>query len=83
MSRRAVRHWLPAAVCAAVLAIAPPGAAAQEYAIVDADMGVLNDDAVALFMLLNSANVQVLGVSSSPATRGWSTARRRRFASSS
>ena len=66
MSRRALRHWLTAAACAAVLAIAPPGAAAQEYAIVDADMGVLNDDAVALFMLLNSANVQVLGVSIVP-----------------
>jgi inosine-uridine nucleoside N-ribohydrolase len=41
-------------------------AAAQEYAIVDADMGVLNDDAVALFMLLNSPNVTVLGVTIVP-----------------
>jgi inosine-uridine nucleoside N-ribohydrolase len=40
--------------------------AAQERVIVDADMGILNDDAVALFMLLNSPNVQVLGVTIVP-----------------
>jgi inosine-uridine nucleoside N-ribohydrolase len=39
---------------------------AQERVIVDADMGVLNDDAVALFMLLNSPNVEVLGVTIVP-----------------
>jgi hypothetical protein len=38
----------------------------QERVIVDADMGVLNDDAVALFMLLNSPNVEVLGVTIVP-----------------
>jgi inosine-uridine nucleoside N-ribohydrolase len=60
-----LRRWLAAAGCAATLAAAPD-AAAQEYAIVDADMGVLNDDAVALFMLLNSPNVTVLGVTIVP-----------------
>ena len=34
--------------------------------IVDADMGVLNDDAVALFMLLNTPNIEVLGVTIVP-----------------
>jgi inosine-uridine nucleoside N-ribohydrolase len=57
---------LTAAACAAVCATAPANAAAQEYAIVDADMGVLNDDAVALFMLLNTPTVNVLGVTIVP-----------------
>jgi inosine-uridine nucleoside N-ribohydrolase len=57
---------MTAATCAAVLATAPAGVAAQEFAIVDADMGVLNDDAVALFMLLNSPDVTVLGVTIVP-----------------
>jgi inosine-uridine nucleoside N-ribohydrolase len=66
VTRRTLRQWLSAAACAAVLATAPDGAAAQEFAIVDADMGVLNDDAVALFMLLNSPDVTVLGVTIVP-----------------
>lgn len=66
MSRQTFRQWVAAAACAAVLVAAPPAAAAQQYAIVDADMGVLNDDAVALFMLLNSPNVTVLGVTIVP-----------------
>jgi inosine-uridine nucleoside N-ribohydrolase len=41
-------------------------APAQEPVIVDADMGVMNDDAVALFMLLNSPSVRVLGVTIVP-----------------
>jgi hypothetical protein len=45
---------------------APSWAAAQERVIVDSDMGVVNDDAVALFMLLNSPNVEVLGVTIVP-----------------
>ncbi|BAS28077.1 nucleoside hydrolase [Limnochorda pilosa] len=46
-----------------VLAVLVPGfAAAREKVIVDADMGILNDDAVALFMLLQSGEVDVLGV---------------------
>jgi inosine-uridine nucleoside N-ribohydrolase len=45
---------------------APPRAAAVERVIVDADMGVLNDDAVALFMLLNAPDVEVLGVTIVP-----------------
>lgn len=53
-------------VCALALLGAPARAAAQERAIVDVDMGVLNDDAVALFMLLNSPNVEVLGVTVVP-----------------
>lgn len=61
--RRAV--WV--AVLCALAWLAPARyAAAQERVIVDADMGVLNDDAVALFMLLNSPNVQVLGVTIVP-----------------
>jgi inosine-uridine nucleoside N-ribohydrolase len=57
---------LIAATCTLALLAAPPGAVAQERVIVDADMGVLNDDAVALFMLLNSPNVEVLGVTIVP-----------------
>ena len=41
-------------------------AASADRVIVDADMGVLNDDAVALFMLLNSPGVEVLGVTIVP-----------------
>jgi len=37
-----------------------------ERAIVDADMGVVNDDAVAMFMLLNSPGWEVLGVTIVP-----------------
>jgi len=48
------------------LALGPASAAAQERVIVDADMGVLNDDAVALFMLVNSPGVEVLGVTIVP-----------------
>jgi inosine-uridine nucleoside N-ribohydrolase len=44
----------------------PTSAAAQEYAIVDTDMGVLNDDAVAMFMLLNTPSVNLLGVTIGP-----------------
>ena len=57
---------LAAAACMLTLLVAPMRAAAQEKAIVDVDMGVLNDDAVALFMLLNSPNVEVLGVTVVP-----------------
>lgn len=64
-------RWFPrsrlvlAAVTVAVLA-APRPALAQQRVIVDVDMGVLNDDAVALFMLLNSPGVEVLGVTVVP-----------------
>jgi inosine-uridine nucleoside N-ribohydrolase len=34
----------------------------KELVIIDADMGQLNDDAVAMFMLANSNNVDILGV---------------------
>jgi inosine-uridine nucleoside N-ribohydrolase len=55
------------ALTAAVVVLAMPArAAAQDYAIVDADMGIANDDAVALFMLLNSPSIQVLGVTIVP-----------------
>ncbi len=57
---------LAATACVLALLAAPTRAAAQEKAIVDVDMGVLNDDAVALFMLLNSPNVEVLGVTVVP-----------------
>jgi inosine-uridine nucleoside N-ribohydrolase len=59
-------RWSIAAACALALLVAPARAAGQERAIVDVDMGVLNDDAVALFMLLNSPNVEVLGVTVVP-----------------
>jgi inosine-uridine nucleoside N-ribohydrolase len=36
--------------------------------IVDADVGLLNDDAVALFMLMNTPGVEVLGVTIVPGT---------------
>jgi inosine-uridine nucleoside N-ribohydrolase len=39
---------------------------ALERVIVDTDMGVLNDDAVTLFMLVNSPEVEVLGVTIVP-----------------
>jgi inosine-uridine nucleoside N-ribohydrolase len=58
--------WLRAAVAACALLAAPASATSQERVIVDADMGVLNDDAVALFMLLNSPNVEVLGITIVP-----------------
>lgn len=66
MNRCALPCWLMALACTAALAAAPAPVAAQEYAIVDADMGVLNDDAVALFMLLNDPSVTVLGVTIVP-----------------
>lgn len=60
-----VRRSLVAA-CALALLVAPGGALAQQRVIADVDMGVLNDDAVALFMLLNSPGVEVLGVTVVP-----------------
>ena len=66
MSRTTLCRWSIAAACALALLAAPPRAAGQERVIVDADMGVLNDDAVALFMLLNTPNVEVLGVTIVP-----------------
>jgi len=60
------RRCLITGACALALLAAPLRAAAQERVIVDADMGVLNDDAAALFMLLNSPNVEVLGVTIVP-----------------
>jgi inosine-uridine nucleoside N-ribohydrolase len=66
MSRSALPYWVMTLVCAATLFAAPADVTAQEYAIVDTDMGVLNDDAVALFMLLNSPSVNVLGVTIVP-----------------
>lgn len=59
-------RWLVAATAACALLAAPVLATSQERVIVDADMGVLNDDAVALFMLLNSPDVEVLGVTIVP-----------------
>jgi inosine-uridine nucleoside N-ribohydrolase len=52
--------------CALALLAVPSRAPALERVIVDADMGVVNDDAVALFMLLNSPDVEVLGVTIVP-----------------
>lgn len=62
-----VRHRLTAAtvLALALATYASPGSA-QERVIIDADMGVLNDDAVALFMLVNSPAVEVLGVTIVP-----------------
>jgi inosine-uridine nucleoside N-ribohydrolase len=57
---------LIAALGTLALLAAASHAVAQERVIVDADMGVLNDDAVALFMLLNSPDVEVLGVTIVP-----------------
>ena len=66
MNRTTFRRSSIAAACLCALLSAPSPAAAQERVIVDSDMGVLNDDAVALFMLLNSPNVEVLGVTIVP-----------------
>ena len=66
MTRRTLVPWLSGAACALALLLAPARAHAQERVIVDADMGVLGDDAVALFMLVNSPNVDVLGVTIVP-----------------
>jgi inosine-uridine nucleoside N-ribohydrolase len=61
-----LRRWLAVMACAAAVATIPVTASAQDYAIVDADMGVLNDDAVALLMLVNSPQLTVLGVTIVP-----------------
>jgi inosine-uridine nucleoside N-ribohydrolase len=66
LSRTTPRRWSIAAACALALLAAPSPAVAQERVIVDADMGVVNDDAVALFMLLNTPNIEVLGVTIVP-----------------
>lgn len=55
-----------AGACLLVLLASTRPAGAQQRVIVDADMGILNDDAVALFMLLNSPAVDVLGVTIVP-----------------
>ena len=66
MNRTTIRRWSIAAGCVLALLSAPSFTAAQERVIVDSDMGVMNDDAVAMFMLLNSPNVDVLGVTIVP-----------------
>jgi len=66
VSSTTLPRWSIAAAFVCTLLFAPAWAAAQERVIVDSDMGVLNDDAVALFMLLNSPNVEVLGVTIVP-----------------
>lgn len=66
MTRTTADRWAIAAACACALMAAPSLATAQERVIVDADMGVMNDDAVALFMLLNSPHVEVLSVTIVP-----------------
>lgn len=60
---------LPGAVYAGTAAVrnadqrgAAPAGGADKKVIVDADMGELNDDAVAMFMLANSPDVDLLGV---------------------
>jgi inosine-uridine nucleoside N-ribohydrolase len=58
-------RWLGVASLCLLLA-SPAVSRAQERVIVDADMGILNDDAVALFMLMNTPNVDVLGVTIVP-----------------
>ena len=42
--------------------LVPSHAGAQELVIVDSDMNQLGDDAVAMFMMVNSPDVEVLGV---------------------
>ena len=52
-----------------VVLVAPalcPAAQAKEKVILDTDMGELNDDAYALFMLANSPQVELLGVTVVP-----------------
>src|SRR5215208_1079565 len=66
VNQTTLRRCSITAACVFALLSAPSPAAAQERVIVDSDMGVVNDDAVALFMLLNSPNVEVLGVTIVP-----------------
>lgn len=63
---RRVSHWGAALACALTFLAAPRAACGVERVIVDADMGQLNDDAVALLMLLNSPTFEVLGVTIVP-----------------
>lgn len=56
---RAVRIVWIASLILLLFAI---GASAKEKVIVDVDMGELNDDAIAMFMLIQSGEVDVLGV---------------------
>lgn len=66
MIRPPVHQWrLALAGVLALLTWSAP-ALAQQRVIVDADMGILNDDAVALFMLMNTPGVEVLGVTIVP-----------------
>ncbi len=44
------------------LFLVPCRSAAQELVIIDSDMNQLGDDAVATFMMVNSPDVRVLGV---------------------
>lgn len=66
MSRTSLFRCLSTSLFALALLASTSRAVAQERVILDVDMGVLNDDAVALFMLLNSPHVEVLGVTVVP-----------------
>ena len=52
------------------LLLAPCHSAAQELVIIESDMNQLGDDAVAMFMMVNSPDVRVLGVTI-VAGNGW------------
>ncbi len=66
MSRISLFRWMIAPACAFALLLPAARATAIERVILDVDMGVVNDDAVTLFMLLNSPGVEVLGVTVVP-----------------
>lgn len=66
MSRTSLFRWMIAPACAFALLLPAARATAIERVILDVDMGVVNDDAVTLFMLLNSPGVEVLGVTVVP-----------------
>lgn len=67
MTRTLSRLSLAASAVLLSLTLTASVAVAQtKRVIVDADMGVLNDDAAALFMLMNTPGVEVLGVTIVP-----------------
>jgi inosine-uridine nucleoside N-ribohydrolase len=67
--QRGAEMWCrqPRLVLILLLLVAVSGlAVAKEKVILDNDMGELNDDAYALFMMLNSPKIDLLGVTTTP-----------------
>ena len=58
-------HIVPVGVIL-MLAASIPGASAKEKVILDTDMVMLYDDGVAMMMLANHPNIELLGVTIAP-----------------